>query len=130
MFRCAAQSKKAVNLEGARKGSGNRNTWRGSRGAFPFVNELKFRTDTVAFNWLESGRPDEADATERDFMLNRDYPTRLRELERHCRRAAEHSYELEAKTALRTISERLSNMADEIEQSGNSRGDGTFHQRH
>ena len=41
-------------------------------------------------------------------MFNPDYPARLRELVGHCRRAAEHSYELEAKAALRTIGEHLS----------------------
>ena len=40
-------------------------------------------------------------------MFNPDYPARLRELVGHCRRAAEHSYELEAKAALRTIGEHL-----------------------
>jgi hypothetical protein len=63
-------------------------------------------------------------------MIHPDYPTRLRELVRHCRRTAEHSYELEAKTALRTIGEHLASMADEIEQSGNPRGGGIAHQGH
>jgi hypothetical protein len=63
-------------------------------------------------------------------MFNPDYPARLRELVGHCRRAAEHSYELEAKAALRTIGEHLSSMAEEIERRGNSKGDGSSHQRH
>jgi hypothetical protein len=63
-------------------------------------------------------------------MFHPDYPTQLRELVRHCRRTAEHCYELEAKTALRTIGEHLSSMADEIEQSGNPRGGGISHQGH
>jgi hypothetical protein len=51
-------------------------------------------------------------------MSDPDYPTRLRELVRHCRRAANASFELDAKASFRTIAERLSTMADEIEQSG------------
>jgi hypothetical protein len=50
-----------------------------------------------------------------------DYPTCLREVVRHCRRAAESSMELESKTAFRTIAERLSTLADEIERTGKSR---------
>jgi hypothetical protein len=52
-----------------------------------------------------------------DFMSQADYyPTHLRELARQCRRAADASFELEAKASLRAIDERLSTMADEIEQ--------------
>jgi hypothetical protein len=61
-------------------------------------------------------------------MFHPDYPERLRELVGHGTRAAARSYELEAKATLREIGEHLSSMADEIEQSGNPRGGGTFHQ--
>jgi hypothetical protein len=55
-------------------------------------------------------------------MSHRDHPARLRELVRQCRRAANASFELDAKASFRTIAERLSTMADEIEQSGSPRG--------
>jgi hypothetical protein len=45
-----------------------------------------------------------------------------REFVRHCRRAANVSLELEAKTSFRTIVEGLSVMADEIERSGTLKG--------
>jgi hypothetical protein len=51
-----------------------------------------------------------------------DYPARLRDLVSLCRRAAERSYELDAKASLRTISEGLSTMADEIERSRRPQG--------
>jgi hypothetical protein len=60
-----------------------------------------------------------------NFMSNADYPARLRELVGHCRTAAKASFELDAKTSFRMIAERLSIMADEIEQSGNPSGGGT-----
>lgn len=51
-----------------------------------------------------------------------DYPARLRELVKHCRKAAERSMELEAKGSFRTIGEDLSTMAEEIERRGNLGG--------
>ena len=51
-----------------------------------------------------------------------DYPARLRDLVRLCRKAAERSYELEAKASFRTIAEGLSTMAGEIERSGTLKG--------
>jgi hypothetical protein len=61
-----------------------------------------------------------------DFMSHADYPGRLRELARHCGLAAKVSLELEAKTSFRTIGERLSTMADEIEQSDALKGQQDF----
>jgi hypothetical protein len=58
-------------------------------------------------------------------MSHRDHPNRLRELVGHCRRAAQRSLELEAKTSFRTIAESLSSIADEIEQNGDPTGGGT-----
>jgi hypothetical protein len=66
---------------------------------------------------------------ERNFMFHLDYPTRLRELVGGCRKAAAHSYELEAKAAFRMIGEHLSNMADEIERNGNRKCTETSRQR-
>lgn len=55
-------------------------------------------------------------------MFHPDHPARLRELAGQCRRAAAGSYELESKMSFRGIGERLSSIADEIEQSdGESR---------
>jgi hypothetical protein len=60
-----------------------------------------------------------------DFMSYPDYPASLRELVGHCRSAAKGSFELESKVSFRRIAERLSTIADEIEQSGNPRSGGT-----
>jgi hypothetical protein len=52
-----------------------------------------------------------------DFMTDPEYPARLRELVKQCIRAANATFELEAKASFRAIAEGLSTMAEEIERS-------------
>jgi hypothetical protein len=71
-----------------------------------------------------TGRPEEGDAPE-DFMYA-DHPARLhgglREFVRNARRAANATFELQAKESFGEIAEGLSAIAEEIERSGPLKG--------
>jgi hypothetical protein len=57
-------------------------------------------------------------------MSDEDHPARLREIAGRAKRAATRSLELESKASFRKIAERLSVIADEIEQKSDARGGG------